>query len=258
VVSIVVAGAGADQASMVLALGIQIPVNVREDFISNDSLGSGSMRVGNRTFELKGPRLYLNISLEPVDDFSELGSRGLRPPTTPNDESMVIDNVAPGRYWVRIRFAGGYAQAVTSGGVDVLHEPLVVTSGSQSPIEIVVRDDAAGLEGTVAGVGTVQGGARLSDAAYAFRQGPSAFIYCVPLAADSSGQYQELVASPDGKFDWTGFAPGVYRVLVFPHPQPNLPYRDPLAMRAYESQGQVVRLVPGQKEHLQLQLSSGE
>ena len=34
--------------------------------------------------------------------------------------------------------------------------------------------------------------------------------------------------------------------------------RDSQAMHAYETQGQVVRLVPGQKEHLQLQLSSGE
>jgi hypothetical protein len=47
-------------------------------------------------------------------------------------------------------------------------------------------------------------------------------------------------------------------VLAFAHPHPNLPYRDPQAMRAYGDQGQVVRLASGQSEHLQLQLVSGE
>jgi hypothetical protein len=48
--------------------------------------------------------------------------------------------------------------------------------------------------------------------------------------------------------------PGVYRVLAFANQQPNLPYRDAEAMRAYESKGQVVHLSAGQKASVQLQL----
>jgi hypothetical protein len=45
-------------------------------------------------------------------------------------------------------------------------------------------------------------------------------------------------------------------VLAFDRPQPELEYGDPEAMRAYDAKGQLVRLVPGQKEHLQMQLTS--
>ena len=51
--------------------------------------------------------------------------------------------------------------------------------------------------------------------------------------------------------------PGTYRVLAFANQQPNLPYRDAEAMRAYESKGQVVHLPAGQKTSVQLQLIPG-
>jgi hypothetical protein len=60
--------------------------------------------------------------------------------------------------------------------------------------------------------------------------------------------------SPDGKFNSPEMPPGTYRVLAFDHPQPELEYRNPEAMRAYEAKGQLVRLVPGQREKLQLPL----
>jgi hypothetical protein len=54
-------------------------------------------------------------------------------------------------------------------------------------------------------------------------------------------------------------APGTYRVLAFKNQQPNLPYRDAEAMRAYESKGQVVHLSARQKVNIQLQaIPSGE
>jgi hypothetical protein len=49
-------------------------------------------------------------------------------------------------------------------------------------------------------------------------------------------------------------APGTYRVLAFKSRQPNLPYRDPKAMKPYESKGQVVHLSSGEKASVQLQL----
>jgi hypothetical protein len=43
-------------------------------------------------------------------------------------------------------------------------------------------------------------------------------------------------------------------MLAFASRQPNLPYRDPEAMKLYETKGQVVHLTPGQKTSVQLQL----
>jgi hypothetical protein len=54
-------------------------------------------------------------------------------------------------------------------------------------------------------------------------------------------------------------APGTYRALAFKSQQRNLPYRDAQAMKIYETKGLVVRLVPGQKTSVELEvLSSAE
>jgi hypothetical protein len=45
-------------------------------------------------------------------------------------------------------------------------------------------------------------------------------------------------------------------VLAFDQVQGEIEYRNPEAMRAYDSKGQVVRVVGGQKERVQLQLIS--
>ena len=84
----------------------------------------------------------------------------------------------------------------------------------------------------------------------------SAYVYCIPVP-DSPGQFLQLVASSDGKFEYGTVAPGTYRVLAFKNPQPNLPYRDAEAMRPYETKGQVVHLSAGQKATVQLQIISG-
>ena len=209
-VSIVVANAAAEQASMVLALGIQVPVNVREDFASNDWNGGASMSVDGRNYVLKGPRVYLNVSLEPVEEFAEQGFHGPRPPTAPNDKSIVLDNIPPGRYWVRANTGRGYVQSLSSAVLTCCASPWSSLQVHQRPLRCVLRDDTAGIEGTVGRTSAAQSSAGLSDAGHAFRQSPSAYIYCVPLP-DSNGQFRELPVSPDGTFDWTGVPPGSYR-----------------------------------------------
>jgi sucrose-6-phosphate hydrolase SacC (GH32 family) len=73
--------------------------------------------------------------------------------------------------------------------------------------------------------------------------------------SDSPGQFQQLSVSTDGKFNSAKMAPGSYRVMAFKNPQ-LLPYRDPEAMRAYETTGQIVHLAAGQQENVQLQITS--
>jgi len=51
-------------------------------------------------------------------------------------------------------------------------------------------------------------------------------------------------------------APGDYRVLAFSSAQTHLPYRDPEAMKAYESKGPVVHLVAGQKVTVDVPIAS--
>jgi hypothetical protein len=136
-----------------------------------------------------------------------------------------------------------------------MHEPLTVAAGSGGQIEITMRDDSARLEGSVMGLRSsvaTGGAASLRH----IEVNAAAYVYCVP-SPDGSGQFQEIGVSPDGKFTSQEMAPGTYRVLAFERPQPMLPYRDAEAMRAYESQGQVVNLISGQTQHVEVALSSG-
>ena len=262
--SFVVANKAVESPSIPLALNGLIPIEVHEEFTSTDWNGSATYNIhGQAVHVQRGPRVYLNLWLEPADDFLQRGGASLRPPVSSGDEPLVIENVQPGRYWVRINTGRGYVQSLTSGGVDLVHQPLVVTSASHAPIEVTMRDDFATLDGTVMGLdpANTHETAGLSKATVAI--GPSrvndaaAYIYCIPLP-DSSGQFREFWASPDGKFTLPGMPAGSYRVLAFAHPHRNLPFRDPQAMQAYQDQGVVVRLAPGQTEHVQLQLISGD
>jgi len=226
-----------------------IPIDVHEEF-TQEWNGSMTWDANGRRFELHGPRAYLQMWLEPVDDFSHLGRPSLRPPVSRADEALVLENVLPGAYWVRFHSSRGYVQSITSNGTDLVHHPLVVISGSPPPIEVDMRDDTAQISGTVSGV---KSAAFVSQHSFV----ATAYIYCIPLP-DSTGTFQEGFAMSDGSFVSASLQPGTYRVLAFAHQTQNFPYRDAVAMRAYENQGQIVSLVSGQDAHVQLQLSSGD
>lgn len=248
-VTFTISGREVNSPSMVVAPSGVIPIEVHEEF-TQEWNGQSTWSNGKHTFELHGPRIYLQMWLEPVDDFSQLGRPFLRPPVSRPDEPLVLENVLPGAYWVRFHTSRGYVQSITSNATDLLHHPLVVTSGSPASIEVDMRDDTAQVSGAVSGVKTAV--ASTNQPLY----GTTAHVYFIPLP-DSAGAFQDSFAMPDGSFVST-LPPGTYRVLAFARARSNLPYRDATAMRAYEDQGQVVTLVPGQTERLQLQLSSGD
>ncbi len=263
--TITIKGAPIDGPSMTLVPNASIPVNVKEEFTSADNTGSTTWTINGRNTIIKGPRRYLNVSLETTDDFALGRGVSLRNPTRPGDEALVTEGAPAGNYWVRINSSRGYPASIRSGNLDLQHQPLVVgAGGAASPIEITMRDDTAEISGTVAGVtppAEAPENANANDGArgwtsYASIGGPpAAHIYCIPLA-DSSGQFTEISVSPDGSFVSPGLAPGAYRLLAFDRPQPELEYRNPEAMQAYDSKGPVVRVAGGQKEHVTLQLIS--
>jgi len=172
-----------------------------------------------------------------------------RPPTGADDASLVFDNAAPGRYWLRIYPTRGYVAAATSGGIDLLHQPLVVAAGSNIPVEVQMRDDFAEIEGSVGGAGIP------SDTATNPGSAPK-WVYCVPVP-DSSGQAQQVQTDSEGHFGPLMLAPGTYRVMAFARQAPEIPFRDVEAMKAYDGKGEVIHVAGGQKASLQLQVVSG-
>ena len=260
VMNLRIENAPAEAGQLTLLPNGTIPVHVNEEFTSAvlSQQYAGVISGGGEKIYLRSRHQYLNVMLEPVSDFGRGRGAYLRPPKGPGDESLAIDNVQQGRYWVRVSSSRGYAASVTSGGLDLQHRPLVVgPGGSSSPIEITMRDDTASFDGNIEGAnGAMDGSSSLTgQIAPWVSSAPFAYVYCIPMA-DSAGQFTQVGVSPDGKFDSPQIPPGQYRVLVFSHQQNNLEFRNADAMRAFESEGQVVSLVAGQKEHLRLQLIS--
>ena len=259
ITNLAIQGAPPAGAALSLVTNSSITVNVKEEFSSNENVGSfTSWSDGHGgSYTLNGPRNYLNIILEPADDFSAEQGNGLHNPTGPEDEALFIDNVRPGRYWVRVNSYRGYASSVTCGTVDLQRQPLVVVPGASTcPIELTMRDDWSEIEGTVEDL--VKAAGQGSDASpFSVNEWPrvprdTGHVYLIPLP-DASGEFRDIPVGRDGKFNAQRVIPGVYRALVFDHPQ-ELEYHSAEAMRAYESAGQVVHLDAGQKEHLTLRL----
>jgi hypothetical protein len=264
--TISIKGAPIDGPMMTLVSSASIPVIVKEEFTSADNPGSMTWNINGRTAVVKGPRRYLSVTLEPADDLGRGPQLSLRDPRRAGDDALVIEGAPAGTYWVRINSSRGYPASIRSGNLDLQHQPLVIgAGGTASPIEITMRDDTAEISGTVEGVtppapGPVNSSGASRDArgwtSYTpFGGQAAAHIYCLPLA-DSSGQLTEIWVSPDGSFVSQGLAPGAYRLLAFDREQHELEYRNPEALRTYDSKGPVVRVVGGQKEHVQLQLIS--
>ena len=260
VVHISVRGTAVEGPRMILTPNGSIPVNVEEEFTSSQNPGATTWSSGGHTFSVKGPRLYLNVHLEPADDFGSEQAATLRGPTGPEDESLILDNVHPGRYWVRINSSVGFTSSVTYGGKDLQREPIVVgAGGSNASLEIVMSDNGAEVEGFVEGVAKPPSDAgTFGQVSRAISYESAAHVYLVPQP-DSGGEFREAWVSPDGTFNLQQVPPGTYRVLAFDHTQPELEYRDAEAMRAYEAKGQVLRFVAGKKEQLRLQvIATGE
>ena len=269
--SFTIKGAPIEGPSIVLAPNGLIAVNVKEEFTATDHTGSLTFSSNGRTSVLNGPRRYLNVTLDRADDFGTGRSVSLRNPTGPEDEALVIEGAPAGKYWVRVQSSRGYPASIRSGNLDLQHRPLVVgAGGGASPIEITMRDDTAEIRGRIEGIkpppqdgpGGSSGGASGSPGSGSSASpgggvgGPAQsrmHVYCIPLA-DSSGQFTELWAHPDGTFDAATLAPGAYRVLAFDRVQTEIEYRNPEAMQGYDSKGPVVRLAAGQKERVTVQL----
>jgi hypothetical protein len=237
-----------------------IIVHVKEEFTSQEGEGpgGGSGLDGNLHARVSGS--HVNVFLEPVDDFLPRRGPSQRPPSDTREDSIVLENVQPGRYWVQVHTPRGYASSVTSGGVDLLRQPLVVPWGSSvAPIEVTLRDDHAQLEGTIEGA--TASSAKFNTTAGALGQtttavaSANAHVYCIPLP-DSPGRFADFFANPDGSFTSPPLPPGEYRLLAFSNAPAELEYENPEAMRAYEGKGPVVRLSAGQKDHVQLHLIS--
>jgi carboxypeptidase family protein len=163
-------------------------------------------------------------------------------PEFTRDSVGVFPGVRPGTY--ELTFAIGatsssyYLDSATWGSADLLRDDLVLdSSGAAPPIEVVLRDDAATLNGRVA----------LGD--------PPVAAMIVVLSDRRKPLF--LYAGPNGKFTFSALPPGVYRVFAVDS-STNLDYQDSASLAKISSKIQEITLTPKQSASINLELATVE
>ena len=139
---------------------------------------------------------------------------------------QTIMGVEPGTYDVEVNTNGAsYIASVTCGGVNLLTDPLVIAEGSDpQPIEVVVRDDGASVNGTVQTADTTKSG----------------LVLMLPEGETSIAPRQVYV-DPSGNFNAQEIPPGNYEILAFDHLD-GLEYRNREVLNTYLSHAAHVTL----------------
>jgi hypothetical protein len=160
---------------------------------------------------------------------------------TEEDPTPAIRNIPPGVYAVEVNPNGPYyVQSARSGSVDLLEQSLTVgPGGSNQPIEVVLRDDFASLEGSV----TFDAGSE------------SATIIMVSDKSANSLQqrWNVEVRNRAPSFQLPQLAPGEYKIFAVENPD-EFEYGNPEVVGKYLSKMRDVSLAPNQKVKVELQV----
>ncbi|WP_419805812.1 hypothetical protein [Terriglobus sp.] len=225
-----VAGAAILHAPAGLTPTQDIPVSVRDE---RTQTGSGASVYAGPAQAQNSPGFFLSI--RPED--TESGGGGMMQNTT---NGPMLQNMMPGRYFVQGNAMGrGYIAAMTSDGVNLMTQALVVNdSGHTAPVEVTLRDDSGIIAGTVDFRSTGLQAARV-----------------LILPTDGSGHVLYSYVTSAGKFEQGNVPPGSYRVFAMPADQTDtLPYLDAQAMRTYDAKGGAVTVTAGQTAQVQAEL----
>lgn len=220
---------------------LRIPVNIQREFTAPNS---------PTTVYLPGVNLTV-LSAEPFATGSVSGGMSQVPGS--NGTAWAINLLEPGRFWVEASPTGEvYVGSITSGGVDLANNPLMVAPGSApSPIEVTLRDDVGSITGQL---NADASGASANTSA----PGVSAevYAYAIPLFATPSPVPEGFLHS-DGTFSIGNLAPGSYRVVACDTPQ-QIDDHSPEGLAAWAGKGQTVTVDPNGTAHVTLDVIHSE
>jgi hypothetical protein len=235
-----VKGAAVEGPTLILVPDATVSVKVQEEFQSSQS----NFTTLEVTPENRRPTRISNVhvTLTGIDELQPF-QRGASSQLLEGsqEQELTIPNVEPGQYVVDVASGMGYVASVQSGGKDLMLQPLVVgAGGSVPPIEVVLRDDGARIDGSLeerSGEGDDEG----------------AVVYLVPTGG-TGGQLRQTGAWQH-RFEMQQLSPGDYVLVAFPEQRENLPYRNEDAVNRLLSEGgKMVHLEAGQTLSVKVQV----
>ena len=159
-------------------------------------------------------------------------------------EAYELNGLQPGQYWAGAMVYSGYVAAMTSGGANLLQEPLSVnTSGGAQPIEVTLRNDFGSVSALLGG--TLAGGSAGEDGgvgAGGLGIIPKLYLHLEPLSGTAVERIEPM--PPGGQLQMTSVAPGEYLVFASAGRGP-VEYHNPAVMASLASAGQSLTVAPG-------------
>jgi hypothetical protein len=234
-----------------LAPGLNIPVRFQVERTRSDTpamqmqtffVGARSRGERNRQVQVHVPA---RVTLIPEGNAPSPPERFAQP--GPEEDSLEVVEVPPGVYAVQV-FPNGpyYVESARCGGMNLLEQNLTVAAGSSvEPIEIVLRDDFASLEGSV----TVDAG-NDSATVIAIPEGGQPQMHGVDLSRPMPSVDPSHAAAV---FEMGQLAPGNYKILAVDRPD-DFEYGNPDVLRKYLSKAREISLVANQQAKIELEL----
>jgi hypothetical protein len=208
---------------------ISVPVKVtyessKPDFVTaNGDATTAAGQRGGRRPQRNMPVFVRLFSLSKLhNDAFSMFSGG------PDNPEVFVQGVEFGKYSVEVQAPGGgwYISQVHYGGTNLDDEPIDIQAGPAQAIEIVLKDDAASLSGSVTGV-----------------DDPTQAVTVLVIPARVSARTRSFPVTGNSTFQASGMAPGNYKVYAFDSVK-DLEYANPEVMKVYSSLATDVTLEP--------------
>jgi len=234
-----------------LAPGLNIPVRFHVERTRSDTpatqmqtfvVGGGGRGAWRRQVQVNAPA---RVTLIPEGGAPSPPQRMAQPGE--GEDSLEVVEVPPGIYAVQVFPIGPYyVQSARSGSLNLLEQNLTVAPGSSvDPIEIVLRDDFASLEGSV----------RLGA------ENDSATVIAIPEGGQPQmrGVYVSRpwpnndASQAAAMFEMGQLAPGNYKILAVDRAD-DFEYGNPEVLQKYLSKAREISLVANQQAKIELEL----
>ena len=195
----------------------------------------------------------MSLRLVSADALNAAGGGGFLTTRPPAEEGGWQINVTePGRYWIEATaYAPAYISSITSGGTDLMSNPLLIGTGSSvAPITVTLRDDSGKI------TGQVSTGSASAAATPESQQSPAVQLCAIPLFPTVT-QMPTTMTSSDGSFTFINVAPGSYRVTPCDAPQ-EIDFHSAEGLSAWTGKGQVVTVPAGGTAQVTLSAPANE
>ena len=247
-VDFTVAGGPVAGLSLVPLPETPIPVQIERDFTA-DSNQHGASAI-EWDGELNGAGSGVNLSLVPADGSTggNFGGNLLPAPGSANGDLYQWHIAVQGHFWVHVDVMGPwYISSITSGGVDLASQPLVIgPGGTAEPIQITLRNDLGKLACTLALPPSSPTAANSSVSEI-----NPVYVYAVPLFPTVMHMPQST-AQPPGQPSYPfSLPPGDYLVVASSSPQ-EFDLDDPQERSRLAAEGRRVTIQSGETTTVQL------